>query len=290
MNKIRFGCFLSCVIIALSANVARAQTSIQRISLYLLADYQKDFYYTNLTSPSEPLTNVNSHIRSILITTGNVVKALALDLDGTNLENTNIVGTNTWRFSELVREVNLTNGAEGIFLRKGSAQTNVSSFFSISFSNNFQGGLPVAFPFAANDFTNTILSGSNSTTNIVTNNFVLQNPLARGWVYQTNATNFRTNFIQTSGLYYVSLNTTNLKFNMLCEGPGSITNVSGTKEGTSYSWPVSSISVGCAGAYYVNITTNIFETGTNPPMWVSGPLRGSFVELPPYYSATNGPE
>ncbi len=91
----------------------------------MLADYQTNIFYTNLANPAGPLTNENSRIRTVLIATGNVVKALAVDLEGTNWT--------TWAGSVLVREVNLTNGNEGIFLRKNGIQTNVSSFFGGSF-------------------------------------------------------------------------------------------------------------------------------------------------------------
>lgn len=323
MKKFCFGFFATVAAMVFATN-ALAQTSIQRLHFSLLAYYQKDVFTTNTSTSAGPLTNQYSTLRNILIGTGNIVKAMAVDLDGTN------TATNNWRGSELVREVNLVDGTEGIFLRKNGSQTNVSSFFGITYSNNFQAGLFAGFPLVANGFTNVTYPVGNLATNLetnaftnvivntntncstaeaftnvftnyvtnvfdqgtgvtVTNNFMLENPLVRGSLQMTGPTNFETNIVGTAGLYFLSFNTTNLKFNILCVGTGSSTNVAGTIDGTHYARAVDYQTCGCAGDYYLNTTTNIFDLGAEPPVYVTGPLRGSFASGIPFFSRTNGP-
>src|SRR5208282_2888143 len=134
----------------------------------------------------------------------NVIKALAVDLEGTNFA--------TWTGSFLVREVNLTNGNEGIFLRKAGKQTNVSSFFGLSYSNNFTGELTNEFPALNTNlaivFTNTVTNGgsTNMFTNVFTNsfassfsnNFSLETPLVHGQFRMPDPTSTTTNIDTTS--------------------------------------------------------------------------------------------
>jgi len=304
--------------LALAAGGLHAQTSIQRLTFSLLGEYQTNIFYTNSDNP--PLTNEDSRTHTILIGTGSVIKALAVDLEGTNYS--------TWTGSELVREVNLTNGNEGIFLRKAGNQTNVSSFFGGSYSNNFTAGLSNAFPALNNNFANVIF-GSNGVTDIitytatndianlaangvtnlvasvvtngvtniftngviqvVTNNFSLETPLVRGWRRMSDPTNTTTNFVTTAGLYFISLNTTNLKFNLMAVGDGAVTSVAGSIEGTPYERAVNSQYLGTAGFFYLNTTTNIFDTGANLPVSFTGPMRGTFSTTQPWFSTIPGP-
>ncbi len=299
MNKIRFVFFAAGAALALAASGLHAQTSIQRLTFSLLADYQTNIFYTNLANPAGPLTNENSRIRTVLIATGNVVKALAVDLEGTNWT--------TWAGSVLVREVNLTNGNEGIFLRKNGIQTNVSSFFGGSFSNNFTGELTNEFPALntnwaiafTNIITNVDTNGgitniftnvfTNSFTNSFSNNFSLETPLVRGALRMTDPTNTTTNVVTTAGLYFISLNTTNLKFNLLAVGDGAVTHVGGRVDGTFYERPVNYQLLGTAGFFDLNTTTNVFDEGINPPGYLTGTIRGTFSTLPPFFAEIPGP-
>jgi hypothetical protein len=322
MNKIQFSFFAAGAALALAASALHAQTSIQRLSFSLIGEYQTNIYYTNADNSAGPLTNEDSLIRTVLVSTGNVIKALAVDLEGTNYS--------TWTGSELVREVNLTNGNEGIFLRKAGNQTNVSSFFGLSCSNNFTGELTNEFPALntnlANVFTNTVMNTNggftnmftnvftnaftftNTVTNMVTNggityiftnvftnsfttnsfsnNFSLETPLVHGWRRMTDPTNTTTNFVATAGLYFISLNTTNLKFNLLAVGDGAITSVAGHINGTLYERAINSQHLGSAGTFYLNIGTNIFDVATNPPTSFTGPMHGTVSTGQPSFSST----
>ena len=264
MNKIRFGFF----IVVLNAGRAgrqrpHAQTSIQRLTFSLFAEYQTNVYSTNTAGLGGPLTNTHSLISNILIGTHSVLKAMAIDLEGTNWTN--------WTDASLVREVNLTNGNEGIFLRTATTETNVSSFFGGSFSNNFTSGVTNAFPG-------------------VTNNFTPQLELVRGLLTMTSPTNFATNYAKTAGLYFISLNTTNMKFNLVAVGDGTVTNVQGNVDGVHYEREINAQSLGTAGAFYLNVATNLFNMGSNPPVFFSGPMRGTFTLGQPQFSPIPGPD
>jgi hypothetical protein len=276
MNKIRFSFLAVAAALALTGGGLQAQTSIQRVNFALFTEYQTNSFNIDSADSETPLTNEYSRLRTVLVTTGNVVKALAVDLEGTNFS--------TWTGSDLVREVNLTNGNEGIFLRKNGTQTNVSSFFGDSFSNNFTAGLSNAFP----GFTNNI-SGLTNYINGSTNNPYPQVELVHGLLRMTSPTNSTTNYITTAGLYFVSLNTTNLKFNLVAVGNGIITNVAGGIDGTLYERPINSEFLGSAGSFYLNIMTNLFDAEGNQPVYFTGPMRGTFNVGPPWFSTIAGP-
>jgi hypothetical protein len=298
MNKIRFRFLVATVALVLSAGAIQAQTSLQKLTFSLLGQYETNTFYTNSDSP--PLTNEYSQIRTILITTGDVVKALAVDLEGTNW--------NKFSGGSLFYAVNLTNGAEGMLLRNGTNEADVSSFFGGTFSNNFTGQLTnefhalntnLAFAFT-NIMTNVATNGSvtNIFTNVFTNlaangagnNFAVESPLFHGWRRMTDATTTTTNFWGTAGIYFISLNTTNIKFNLLGVGNGSATNLTGHIDGTAYERTnVDSEFLGTAGSFYLNVETNIYNMGTNPPVFVTGPMHGSVNINPPGFSSTVTP-
>jgi hypothetical protein len=253
-------------VLALAASNGRAQTSLQPLSLSLLAGYQANSYTTNTTTDT---TNETARLPGILIATGNIVRAIAVDLDGPTSTN--------WNGANLVREVNLTNGNEGIFLRKNGLETNVSSFFGLTFSNNLTAGLLAGFPG---------LTNFPGVSNVSPANF----ELIHGSVVDFGATNATTNASRTSGLYSLSINTTNLKINLIGVGDGNLVEVSGQISGVPYKGKINTELVGCAGTFYLNLTTNIFDQGTNTlPFFVTGPLHGSLGLGQPRFAAIPGP-
>lgn len=274
MNKLRFRFLTAAVALLLMAGGVQAQTptSVQRISISLFGEYQTNQFFTNAMN----LTNENAKLHDVLIATGNVIKAIAVDLDGTNWTN--------WAGASLVREVNLTNGNEGIFLRLGGKQTNVSSFFDGSFSNNFTAGLTNFFPGATNG-----MSGLTNNINGSTNNPNPSFQLVQGWLRMTSLTNFTTNFTKTAGLYFISLNTTNVKFNYVAAGGGSVSTVSAP--GGTIKARINSEVIAGAGAFFLNGGTNIFDMGAVEASFFTGPMRGTIIVGAPYYagSITNGP-
>lgn len=275
MNRIRIGFLIACAAFFTASSHLHAQTAVQRITVSLIGQYQTNAFFTNLPSAPNSWTSEHSLLRTVLITTANVIKSLAVDIDNTSFTN--------WTGSVLVREVNLTNGHSGIFLRKGVNQTNVSSFFGNSFSNDFMAGLSNAFPGYTNNIsgqTNGLLTGTNVP--------IPQTQIFRGYLNTdpVGSTNIVTNYTTTSGLYFISLNTTNIKFNVVGVGSGAITRISG---GTSPGFPIASPLIGAAGSYYLNLETNLYDMGTNPPGFVTGPIHGTINFGAPYYLNISGP-
>src|ERR1700761_9324397 len=106
MKLIRIWVVAIVCILGLSANRAAAQTpvALQHLFFSFFNDYQNDVIASNATV----YTDV-SLIRTVTVVTGNLQHAVYYDLGGE--EWTNLSGM------EIVREVNMTNGAEGIYLR-----------------------------------------------------------------------------------------------------------------------------------------------------------------------------
>jgi len=289
MNKTRNGIFAAVTILALAAGGLNAQTSIQSITLSLVGEYATNSYYINGTNAGTNNVQWSSEftqIRPIIISTAGVKRTMAIDLLGTDYT--------IWNGSELVREVNLTNGNEGIFLRKGSKQTNVTTFFDGSSGSNFMAGLPGAFPALSNN-----ISGLTENVAIYSNNYSLmtnisipQTQLTRGWLHRPDISDtnvITTNYLSTAGVYFVSLDTTNIKFNVVGSGNGSATMVSGSVDGVLYQRSVDSEYMLCVGTFYLNLSTNFYGPGTVPPVFVTGPIRGTFAVGPPTFSEIPGP-
>lgn len=283
MNKIRFRFAIAALACILSSVALRAQTALQRMTFSLQGQYQTNIFSTN----SDNLTNVLSDIHTIRIGTGELIKALAIDLEGTNWTKFN--GGN------LYYAINLTNGLEGMILRNGTNEADVSSFFQGSFSNNFTALLTNEFPSLNGEtnlamvFTNVVtnISTNGGVTNIFTNVFTnstaavpntiaIETPLYHGWRRQQSDLIVNTNFSVTSGLYFFSFSTTNLKFNLLGVGPGASSNLVRTVDGTTYSFTnLTSEFVGTAGAFYLNVASNNYSLESNTYYFVTGPMHGS---------------
>src|ERR1700722_15670472 len=105
---------------------AHSQTSQQKLTFSIFGQYQTNRFTTN---SAHTQTNEMETINSMLISTACVVKAIAIDLAGPGWTN--------WANPSLVRETDLTNGVEGIFLVSGTNSADVSKFFGGSFSDDF---------------------------------------------------------------------------------------------------------------------------------------------------------
>ncbi|HEY3915715.1 MAG TPA: hypothetical protein VGN61_14605 [Verrucomicrobiae bacterium] len=254
----RIGLLLSCLAIFfgfLTAK-ARAQASCQIITFSVLGDYQDA---TNNAS-TEPLFT-NQFIQPLLFTSGNVVKAILLDLKGTQWTN--------WPGAHLERQVNLVTGEEGIYITLGGKdELNVSPFFGDTYVGNFTGATTNTLGFATNNFT----YGTNA----------LQNPFTP--MYNGTASPTTTNRHVAAGMHYLSLNTTNLKFNLVGVslfgiGNGEITTFTGTSQKTNhYSVPIDREVMNVIGSYSWNKTTNFYSPITNVAgVFHSGPARGTVI-------------
>jgi hypothetical protein len=247
--------------LGLAARTAPAQSIQQPLLFSINAEYE---YTTNATPNSETVTDDISVHHNLLVTTHGVVKAIAVDLFGRAWTN--------WISATLLRRVNPVDGTEGIFLRNGTKFTNVSSFFGDSFQNDFTEDVSNSFPG-------------------LTNNFTPQLPVFHGSVSNGPAGSF-TNTISLGNVRFISLNTTNLKFNLIgvnlsTASNGRVTNVVGTVDQVRYSAQVDTLSVSVVGSLYINTATNLFDGAPFQPY--SGPARGAFSTGQALFSIYPGP-
>src|ERR1700683_4788481 len=94
------------------AGNARGQILYQRLTFSIFGQYITNEATTNSINPLN--VNETNVIRTVLISSSSMVKAMALDF-APGEDYTNWVG------SYLEREINMTNGAEGVFLYRTTA-------------------------------------------------------------------------------------------------------------------------------------------------------------------------
>jgi hypothetical protein len=283
-----------CLIIAPAS--LRAQYAQQTLTFSLLGQYM---YPTNIlvisNRTSAGTTNTEFYgdqvVNTVLITTGNVIKALAVDEEGTNWVK--------WIDAYLVLRTSLLDSSQAIYLTMGSGRTftnlNVSKYFNGSFSNNFT----LDAPYFYGGLTNGFLVNMDAT-----NYSGWSNPLyATTSTNHTTATNHSTVTVTNFGnsynhaaavLQYLSFSTTNLAFNLIgtslafagngnCWTATLVERVSGTNRIYQIEVPVQTTTA--VGAFFFNTTSNLYGVvGTNIPAYFSGPVRGTFALSAPSVS------
>ena len=255
MKRIRFLLGGLVLIFGWMAIDARAQSTYQNIAFSVMAQYETE---TN-DVPGDP-TLTNEYLHLILITSANVVKAIAVDQFGTP-DWTN------WIAAGLLRRVNLVTGEERIYLNRGGTNNiDVSSYFGGSYVSNFMSGAADAFPAA-------------------TDNFSTNNPNPFPPLFSGTTTNHQA----SAGLYFISLTTTNLKMNLLGAnfsylGNGALTKFSGDQKGTNYSAKVENEVISVVGSLSWTRSTNIFDIVPGTNTFYSGPARGTVTVRVPNYS------
>jgi hypothetical protein len=255
-KRIRFliGGFV--LLFSLMAVGARAQSAFQSIGFSVLGEYET---VTNGATADPPFTNLNFHL--ILITSINVAKAIAVDKFGHP-------GWTNWAGALLLRRVNLVTGEERIYLDNTNEQVDVSDYFTNTYLSNFSADVGAAFPAATNNFT--------------TNN---PNPLEP--IYSGGSNNHRA----VAGLHFISLNTTNLKMNLvgasfggLGLGIGVLNKFSGEVHGTNYDGEVPNDVMQVVGTFTWTPDTNIFDIRASTNAFYSGPAHGTVTTRLPYFS------
>jgi hypothetical protein len=255
------------------AGNARGQILYQRLTFSIFGQYVTNEATTNSINPLT--VNETNVLKTVLISSASLVKAMALDFAGANYTN--------WTGSYLEREINMTNGAEGIFLYRTTAPAtnlDVSRYFNLSFSNDFAYEPDLNSHFAG------ITNYVNTPGYFYPANFSpANNPIVGDNVYVRKTGNI-TNTWSGSGLYYVEFYTTNLAFNLL--GFGTSTSIDPVEhfDKLPYSNLVSTLEVAGVGTFAVNnattngsgvvVTTNYYL--------ISGPAHGSFGTAPPTYT------
>ena len=250
------------LLLTLTATPARAQVAAQRIILSLVSYDQDDATNSNATVTNQDLT-----IGTAMVTGGNIARAISYDVFGPG-RWTNVIGASLWR------EVNLATGAEGIYLRFGAYQTNVSRFFTNASGN-----------FYTNDFTGEVTNFYAG----LTNNFIPDNPIHHGTIH--NGPGGETSsFVRSHGFFFFSVATTNLQLNLLATGFITPTNIAGRYLGTRYAGTVDMIGGNGMGTFLFNGSTNIFDVkGLEPPSYHTGSAQGAFSTGPPVFLAVPGP-
>jgi len=249
-----------------AATSAHGQASQQKLSFSIFGQYE-----TNQTAPidSHTETNQTTLIKSALISTPSIVKAIAIDLAGSQWTN--------WSGASLVRKIALdpAPGAEGIFLVKGATETNVSKFFGSSFTSNFTSGVAGSFLSITNYNNRTNLNGL---TNCVESGIFSTNQSGAVTKISTNI-----NSLGSSRLFYVALDTTSLQFNLLGFGSAATTELIGRIGATHYTNLVQTLEVAGIGTFNWNVAAE----PQNASVIISGPAHGSFGTAPPTFSTNS---
>ena len=243
-----------------AAHCARGQTSLQRLSFSVFGQYQTNELATNSTRAAT--NRITTEVaKSVEISSANIVKAIAIDEFGTGW--TNLTS------ASLVRETDFANGhsgAEGIFLYRASPPTNVNVSSYFSFTNNLTNSFPAV------------------------TNFNFANPVNGGIVtLKSGGSLTNTNSLTSAGLFYVSLYTTNIQFNLIGYGATTTTDLTGSIHRTNlFSGRVQSLQAACVGSFGLYVGTNLFRTNgasdaLEPTNFVSGPAHGSFAAAAPSF-------
>ena len=260
MKKMR--CYVAALALGFgfAAAPVRAQTTAQTLTFSIICQYVTNVVSTNAAAG---ITNDDQILTTVVLNSANIQKAIEIDLAGTNWAR-------ECTPSRIVREVNLTNGNEGIFLRHGTNQTNISErFFGLSFTNEFTYEAPAVF-------------GATNYTDL---------PIKGGWVYM-HPTNTVTNYTLVDSLSFLSFTSSNIQFNLFGYSQGTESQAGGYLHGQLYVLPTVSTEIVGAGTFNLNLTTNIFlfpTTNGSPPAWFSGLAHGSVIISKPYYLPIPGP-
>jgi hypothetical protein len=299
MNKIRF-LFLT-VLCAFGFSVQRSEAQIagQTMTFSIICQYITNTASTNLQSSQ--VTTVQ-HLETVLISSVNLVHSIALDLFDREYTNQGALHIN-WNAGHLIYEQNLLSGEQGVFLRAGRFQTDVSSYF---INTNFSaGGYSNIFSTDANAAFASTLYVTNTT---LTNSPFL--PIAEGYVYSNSLTSeVSSNFTLFDNLAYVDFDTTNFhntQFRLFGYSEGHLIGL----EYAGLYHKLNQAHIVAAGTFRMNLTTNLFnavdgQMVTNPyhtnvvytitnavtPLYLSGLAHGTINFSAPYLipGVTNGP-
>jgi len=219
-------------------------------------------YVTNYSSTTNLTTQVVTHyvaLETVLLNSANLVKAMAIDLLNTNWTQ--------WAGAAIVYEVNMANGAQGIYMRLDGRQTNVSSFFGNNLTNIFSQNV------------NNVFTGSNYATSL---------PLGGNDNDQSNTEVTNVNF--SGNLAYLTFASGNVSFDLFGYSQGPVVHGSGYLDGKLYERYLQEAEIVGAGTFTLNVTTNIYliATTNGTPTNYTGVAHGTVFLGVPYF-LTNGP-
>jgi hypothetical protein len=267
MKNMRYLLLALALGLGLCAQHVQGQTAAQNMTFSIICQYATNTS-TNINL-SAKTTNVQQQIVTVLLNSGNLVKAMTIDMLGTNWTQ--------WQNATLVYEVNLKTTNQGIFLRLNGKQTNVSQFFAPNFTNLFSQNAAGAF-----NAINYTITGTNPTTL----------PLIGGYVYDKDGV-ITSNYTSIGNFAYLTFETTNISFNLFGFSQGSLINVVERYDNELYTNQVDKAEIIGAGTFSLNVTTNIFPyldiTNFTTPNYYTGLAHGTIYTSGPYYLNIEGP-
>jgi hypothetical protein len=261
MKKMRCLFLVLALGFGLCAQRAQAQTSEQAMTFSIICQYvTNNFDTTNLT------TQIISHhfvLDTVLLNSGNIAKAMAIDFMGTT-------NWTKWAGATIEYEVNMATGNQGIFLRLDGKQTNVSSFFGNCFTNMFSQNVSNVF------------FGTNLATSL---------PLGGDPNDQTGTTITNANF--SGNLAYLTFVSSNMSFNLFGYSQGPVVHGSGFLDHVLYERYLQEAEVVGSGTFSLNVTTNVYQiiTTNGTPTNYTGVAHGTIFVGRPYFlpiGPTNG--
>ena len=269
MKKMRCLFLVLALGLGLCSQRAQGQTTAETMTFSIICQYVTNTYSTNY---SPLVINKFQHVITVLLDSANLAKAMEVDLFGAKWTN--------WQGASIVYEQNMITGNQGIYLRWAGKQTNVSSFFTNSFSTN-------GF---ANMFSQDVASAFNGTNYAVsgTNDLL---PLIGGNVSEElDSTN--SNFNVSDNLAYLTFSSSNTSFTFFGFSQGALLNTVYDKEGDIAK--VNKAMLVGAGTFSLNVTTNIYPylniTNYTIPTNYTGLAHGTVYLSGPYYYDIGPPE
>jgi hypothetical protein len=260
MKKMRCLFLVLALGFGLCAQRVQGQVSEQLMTFSIVCQY-----VTNSLTVTNSKTQVVTHndsIQTVILNTGNVVKAVVLQKFGTNWMS--------WAPASILYEINLLTGNEGIYLRHAGIQTNISDLFGNSFTNMFSQNV------------NSVFIGTNSPTSL---------PLG-GDLNDENPENV-TNIDRFANLAYLTFSTSNIAFNLFGYSQGNIVHGSGYLDHVLYARYLPVGQVFGAGTFSLNLTTNIYRVTTpdgSPATNYTGVAHGSVYLGTAYFLPIGPPE
>jgi hypothetical protein len=227
-----------------------------------------------------------------------MVKAIAIDMFTNAWTN--------WQASDLVYEENMTSGNQGIFLRYGTNNVNVSRFFTNRFSTNgyanmFSRDVPAVFggpiypAFSSNGYASLFPQEATNDfdATIHPDNSL---PLAGGYGYFLGDGMTSNNYTLYDNLAYLTFATRNISFTLFGYSQGALINTVYDPEGNV--GKVDRAEIIGAGTFSLNLTTNfLFRTNGYPDVVATvvpatnytGLAHGTVIAPAPYYRLDYGP-
>jgi hypothetical protein len=259
MNKMRCLFLALALGFGLCAQRVQAQTCEQAMTFSIICQYVTNGITT--TNPTTKIATQHPSLQTVLINSGNLVKAMAIDLLGTNWAK--------WAGATIEYEVNLSTGNQGIFLRLDGKQTNVSSFFGNSFSNMFSQNVSNVF---------------------VGTNYAASLPLGGDDNDQSGMMITNANF--SGNLAYLNFASSNTTFNIFGYSQGPVILDTGILDRVRYGRYVQQAEIVGAGSFSLNVTTNVYliPTTNGTPAYYTGVAHGTLFVGKPYYIPVQPPE